>query len=68
MNYKVTIRSRIGSRSQILPESHQEAIEEFESVDDMLQYIRRSALVGGWRDFEVETISDSTEGIPLVVR
>jgi hypothetical protein len=63
VNYRITVRSRIGSHSEVHPASHVEAVLECESVREATAFIDRVASRDGWRDFTLETIGDGF--IPL---
>lgn len=57
MNYQVTIKSRLGSRSEILEKSRAISVQRFEGILDALDFINRQSTVNGWRDFSLETIA-----------
>lgn len=56
-NYTVTIKSRLGSHSQILDEEHLESCESFDGILDAIDYISRRAVASGWRNFTLETVN-----------
>lgn len=62
-NYRVTIRSRLGgiAGGHIVDESHIEKSATFVGILDATDYIAREAVVNGWRNFELQTISDELE-------
>ena len=63
-NYRVSVYSRVGGRSQILDELQMESSKEFEGLLDALDWITSRAKTAGWRHFELIT-SDNGNNKPL---